>query len=182
MIELSINMENNEFKMAFKSISKEEKRKILLEYVKKIYETEKRYVSKREIRIIFHVELYNYFKDVFEMHALLGIEVPLEYMPRDYAINKILGYVKMQAEKGIYPSKNDIEKKFNVHIYTYFSGIEDVYEKSGVDYSKFKEVVHEASLNSEEKNESIKQKIIEYLKQCTSQGYYPSSNKIQKKI
>ncbi len=42
------------------AISKEEKRKMILVYAKKVYERENRFVSKREIRSVFHVEIYNY--------------------------------------------------------------------------------------------------------------------------
>src|SRR3989304_603814 len=87
----------------FQKLSKEEKTKKLLDYVKHIYETENRHVSKREIRRVFHVELFNYFENTFDMYKKAGIKIPLRDYPKEEAKMMILDFVRKKTQEGIPP-------------------------------------------------------------------------------
>ena len=92
-------MKNNKMKDSDKSNNskksslRQEKRDKILKYIKEIYKKENRFVSKREIRKVFHLELYNYFENIFDMYQKVSIDVPLCFCPKDYAINRIIEFV-----------------------------------------------------------------------------------------
>ncbi|MBI2665915.1 restriction endonuclease, partial [Candidatus Woesearchaeota archaeon] len=164
------------------STIKEQRRKLILNYAKRIYEQENRIVSKREIRSVFHLELYNYFKNIFELYQHLNIDVPLCYSPREYAINKIMEFVRLKSKEGLYPTKNEIEAKFDIHIYTYFKDIADVYSKSGVDYLLHLEKIRISNFHSSQKIEEQKEKIINYIKERNKLGCFAGVLEIQHKL
>ncbi len=167
-----------------KSICKKRKQEIILDYVRKIYEKERRFVSKREIRNIFHVELYNYFKNIFDMYRQINVEVPLCYCPRDYAVNKILEFVKNRSKQGLYPTKIELEQGLRIHIRTYFKNLKEIYEKVGINFKLYEKRKYEIEhpIYSEKKTQEIKNKTFNYLRNKTKKGFYPGVNQIQKEL
>jgi hypothetical protein len=167
-----------------KSISKKRKQEILLQYAKKIFEQEKRFVSKREIRNTFHIEIYNYFKNIFNLYQNLGIEVPLRYCPRKYAITKIIKFIRERSKRGLPPTKGEIEGKFNIQIYTYFKNIESIYEKADIDFKLYQKRRYylETHFNSKAKNLENKNKIIKYILSHHSKGVFVGIYHIQKNL
>lgn len=176
---LSLVCENLEVNNMNNSISKEEKRNLILDYAKKRYEQENHLVSKREIRSIFHLELYNYFENIFDMYQHLGIEVPLCYCPREYAITKILNYVKNQSSKRLYPGLKEVEKVLGISLWTYFKNMRDLYSKAGIDYQLHLEKVNKDGFHSPQKVEKQKERIVNYIKERNSLGYFAGVSEIQ---
>ncbi len=175
-----------ENKVDISKMSREEKIKALLNYAKEVYIKENRFVSKREIRKVFHVELYNYFKNIFDMYQNLNLDVPLAHCPREYAINKIIEFVKNKAKEGSYLSKSDIETELNIHIDTYFKDLNDLYTIAGIDYnivknSIMKKIILAHTYTSEE-IEKQKQSIRDFIQLNVSNGFYPSTQYIQKSL
>ena len=146
-----------------KSISKSKKRKVVLEYITKIYKNENRFVSKREIRKVFHVELYNYFKNMFEMYQQISIDIPLCFCPRDYAKKKIVEYVKEKANEMKYPGRLEIDKVFGINIYTYFASMKNLYKTAKINYQLHMEKVKLDNFHSTEKIQVQRKKIINYI-------------------
>ena len=66
-------------------MSRDKKRKMILSYARNIYAKENRFISKREIRNKFHLEVYNYFENIFDLYQHIGIDVPHRFCPRNYA-------------------------------------------------------------------------------------------------
>jgi len=166
------------------SIIKEEKRKLILNYAKRIYEQENRFISKREIRSVFHLEIYNYFENIFEMYQQLNIDVPLGYSPREYAISKIIDFVRLKSKEGLYPTKTEIEKELGVHIYTYFQNIEDVYKKSNIYFKlyRMRASMLNGRLNSREQDFNNRKAILTFIQKNVSKGHYPGITNIQKTL
>ena len=81
-----------------KSIGKEEKQQLILDYAKRIHQQENRFISKQEIRSVFHLELYNYFENIFDLYQHLGMEVPLCFCPKEYAKSRITEYATRAVE------------------------------------------------------------------------------------
>ncbi len=181
---LSFLDENLEVNKMINSEKKEEKRQAILDYAKNVYEREARLVSKREIRRAFHVEIYNYFKNVFDMYQHLGIEVPLEFCPKEYALRKIINFVHIKSAAGLYPTKTEIENELGVHIYTYFNNIKDVYTKSNIDFKFYKgrENLLNGRSNSTENNVQIRKDIVSFIQKNVSKGYYPGVTSIQQEL
>ena len=165
-----------------KSFSKSKKREILLEYVKNVYLTEKRFVSKREIRKKFHVELYNYFKNIFDMYQQVDIDVPLCFCPNEYAKRKIVEYVQKRVKEGIYPGRIKLDNKLGIHVYSYFKSIEHLYEEARVDYNLHIKKVKQDRFHSNEKVKEQRQKIVNYIKKRNSEGYFVGVHEIQNKL
>lgn len=166
------------------SINKNNKRKIILEYVKTIYHQENRFVSKREIRKMFHVELYNYFTNIFELYQQLGIDVPLCFCPKDYARRKIVKYVQEKANCKIYPTKKEIEADLKIHIYSYYKNAKYLYDDASIDYKLYKKRVYqlEARFNTNAENIENMNNILCLIKEHVVIGIYPSVPFIQEKL
>ncbi|MBU0456891.1 MAG: restriction endonuclease [Nanoarchaeota archaeon] len=167
-----------------KSISKNEKRRIILDYVKRTHSNENRFVSKREIRKFFHVELYNYFENIFDMYQQLNIEILLCFCPKDYAKKKIIEYVRERSKKNIYPFKKEIEAELKIHIYSYYKGIKHLYQESGVDFRLYQKRVYdlETHSNSDLENLENRNKILNLIREGVKEGMYPSTMLIQEKL
>lgn len=164
-------------------LTKNQKRKQILQYAQKIYQKEKRFVSKREIRKVFHLEIYNYFENIFDMYQKINIDVPLYFCPKDYARRKILEFVREKSKEGLYPTKTEITAHFGIRIYTYFKNIKDIYEKANIDFSLYEKRKYgiEHPLYSEEQITNIKKDIINYILDKTKKGFYPGAHQIQRK-
>jgi hypothetical protein len=177
---MSKTLKNKDFIKA----PKEEKRKIILEYVSNIYKNEKRFVSKREIRKVFHVEIYNYFDNVFYMYKKRGIEVPLCFCPKEYAIKRIIEFVKEKSKEEAYPTYKEIEVNLGISIRSYFKSIKEVYHKSNINFRLYQERAYNLSytLNSDEHNKSNIIKIINLIRDKTKKGFYPGVPQIQKEL
>jgi len=179
-----MNEIKNESYKGINKLSKEEKKKILLNYLQKVYKNEKRLVSKREIRKVFHVELYNYFDNLFSMYQELGIEVPLCFCPKEYAIKKIIEFVKERSKEGAYPTYKEIEVNLGISIRSYFKNIREIYKKSNVNFRLYKERIYYLGyqLNSDEHNRDNIVKIINFIRDKTKKGFYPGVPQIQKEL
>jgi len=165
-----------------KSIDKDQKRKIILGYVQKIYDQEKRFVSKREIRKIFHVELYNYFTNISDMYQSLEIEVPLCYCPKDYAKKKIVEYVREKAKNGIHLGGREIERALGISLRTYFGKTRALYLAANVDYELRVKKIKQNRFYSKHKIDEQKQRIIKYIKMRNKNGYFAGINEIQHRL
>lgn len=163
---------------------KEGKREQVLKYIEEIYKKEQRFVSKREIRRIFHLELYNYFENVFDMYQKIGIEVPLCFCPKEFAKKKIIEFVRERSEIGDYPLSRELEKELGISIRTYFKNIEEIYEKADIDFRLYKKRKYslEHSIYSNKKIEYIKDKVYKYIVKNVKAGIYPSVKDIQRDL
>jgi hypothetical protein len=162
-----------------KLISKDEKRKTILDYAKNIYNNENRFVSKREIRKAFHVELYNYFKNVFEMYQNLEIDVPLCFCPRDYAKKKIIEYVRDKAKNGVYLGGRELENNLGISMRSYFGKAENLYCLAKVDYNLHIQQVKQSRFHSIDKIKEQRERIIYYIKKRNRLGYFAGVCEIQ---
>lgn len=163
---------------------KKQKRNRILDYVKKIYQNENRIVSKREIRKVFHLELYNYFQSIFDMYQRINVKVPLCFCPKDYAKKKIIEFIKERSSNKLYPTKNEIEKELNIHILTYFRNLRELYKKSNVEFRLYEKRKYDIghTLYSEEEINKIRNKIYAYIKKNTKKGNYPSVHDVQRDL
>ncbi|MBW2975667.1 restriction endonuclease [Candidatus Woesearchaeota archaeon] len=162
-------------------MSKEEKRKLILDYIRSVYQKEKRLVSKREIREVFHVELYNYFRNLFDMYQKINVEVPLCFCPKEYAVRRIIDFVREKSLKGLYPTIKEIEKELKIHIRSYFKGLKWIYKKADIDYSLYlkRRYTLEHACYSDKLNLEKKNQIIKYVQEKQKNGIYPSRIEIQ---
>jgi len=162
--------------------AKDKKRREILQYIMQIYQRENRFVSKREIRRIFHLELYNYFKNLFDMYQQINIEVPLCYCPKDFARKKIIKFVRERVKQGKYPTYKKIEVELNISIRSYFRNMKDIYNHSEVSYLLYLDNLNNFAHKtySKEKIDRNKKRIINLIKKETKKGFYPSRNSIQK--
>ncbi len=158
-----------------KSLSKEEKQQLILDYAKRIHQQENRFVSKREIRSVFRLELYNYFENIFDLYRYLGIEVPLCFCPREYAIRKIISYVQNKSNKKEYPGLKEIERILGISLWTYFLNMKDLYAKAGIDYQLHLKKVNKDSFHSPQKIEEQKERIVNYIKVISKSGIVPGT-------
>lgn len=170
--------------MATKANVKAEIREQILKYIEEIYLKEDRLVSKREIRKVFHVELYNYFKNLFDMYQKIGVDVPLCFCPREYAIEKIVEFVRKRSDEGLYPMSRELENELGINISTYFKDIGEIYDKAGIDFRFYvqRRSQIESREHSDEELSIRKNKIIRFIKEKTRKGYYPSVPLIQKEL
>lgn len=163
-------------------MSKDEKRSIILDYARRKYYTERRFVSKREIRRVFHVELYNYFENIFDLYQKIDVDVPLCFCQKDYARKKIVRYIQEKSKEKIYPLKNEIEKELKIHIFTYFRNLESLYKKAKVDFSLYRlrrESIEHPVYTKEQINQKRKL-IAELIQKEYKDGRYVSVPEIQR--
>ena len=167
-----------------KSLSKHQKRAIILEYIQRVHNEENRLVSKREIRKIFHVELYNYFNNLFDMYQKIDVEVPLCFCPKDYARKKIIEYVRKRVKEGVYPTKKEIEANLKIHILTYYNNINHLYKSAGVEFKSYQKRIRNLSnpFHSPEINDYNSNRILNFIIKNHKKGIHPSIPFIQDKL
>lgn len=95
------------------------------------------------------------------------------FVEKEQKINVVLKYVKSSLAKGIYPKANDLHKKFR--IYDYGIDIKTIYSKLGINFLLLPNKSH---LMVEE----IRKLLIDYIKNETSNGHYPTRREIQNKF
>src|SRR3989338_355813 len=127
-------IENEDIKDRIAKMSKDEKIKILLDYAKEAYSRNHK-PTKKEIRRRFHLELYNYFKNMADYHQQAGITISLRNYPKAKAQEFIINFIKNKAQNGSYPNRKEIEKALKIHFSTYFKNLNDLYTSAKMDYS-----------------------------------------------
>lgn len=167
-----------------KLTNKEMNQKLILDYIRDIYNKEKRFVSKREIRKVFHIELYNYFNNIFEMYREVDIDVPLCYCNKEYAKKQIIKFLIKKSNKGVYILSRELENILGIKLKTYFNNIEELYMIAGVKFDLYKKRKYsiEHPIYSSDEIENIKKKISNFIKKSSSNGYYPGVYQIQKDL
>jgi hypothetical protein len=171
-----IKMNNN-----FSKISREKKINMLLEYAKECYEKGLK-PTKKTIRKKFHLEVYNYFKNIADYHQKAGIPIAIRHYPRDEARAIIGEYVSGKSGKNKYPGFREIEKTFRIKFFTYFKSIDELYELSDVDISQVKKARNLSRFYSGEVINQQKDTIKELIRLTVKNGFYPGIVYIQKKL
>jgi len=165
-------------------MQKDEKTKALLDYAKECYNSEHK-PTKREIREKFHLEIYNYFKNIADYHQKAGLEPSLRNYPRENAKKRIIEYLQNKAMCGIYLNRREIEKLLNIHLSTYFKNLKELYYCAGVDYDlvekKNNALIAKARLG-EYGIEEGKRIVASHIEEEVKNGWYPVVRDIQKQL
>jgi len=122
---------NNDFRN--NTTPREEKIKMLLDYAKDCYK-EGHKPTKKEIRRKFHLEIYNYFKNIADYHKKADINLSLRNYKKNQARQYILNYVITQVARGNYPNRKELEFNLKIHVSTYFKNLKEIYNSIGIDY------------------------------------------------
>jgi len=166
-------------------MSKEEKIEMLSGYAKECYRKGHK-PTKKEIRNKFHLEIYNYFKNIADYHNKAEIEVSLRNCSKEEARRLIIEFVQNKSEDKIYPNRKEIEKALGIKLSTYFKNLRDLYENVNISYSLVENAINKKVLSSHTYNnselEKQKQLIRDFIKTRVVKGFYPSVQHIQKSL
>lgn len=142
--------------------------------------------TKRCIRQKFHIEIYNYFKNIKELYEQTGIDIPLRFYSKKEARSILADYISREAKNEYYPNRLETEKKFQINLKTYFNDLRDLYNFSEINYLHVEEAnlnrMNEARFHSPEFIASQKELIKEFIIQHVKRGVYPSVPFIQQKL
>lgn len=116
-------------------------RQEIVDYIKECG-GQNRYPIAREIQREFKINVFSYFKDIFEAYKLAGIKYPahkrrmggrrLTREEKEKIRIKIASFVTRRSKKGLACGYNIIQKELRVAIPSYFSSMEEVYKKAGI--------------------------------------------------
>jgi hypothetical protein len=177
---IPLNYESNT--MEISKLDRDEKKELLLQYAKESYKTGHK-LTKKEIRKKFHLEVYNYFKDISDYHTKAGIPASMRNYKKEEAKKLIVGYLHKKALNGIYPTRKELEKEFNIHLSTYFRSLKATYDTASINYALVEQNIRNKTVLShthdlktlDEQRKSIK----ELIKQSVKEGFYPSVHYLQ---
>ncbi len=164
-----------------KSLSKEEKIAILLDYARNCYENGFK-PTKRSVRKKFHLEIYNYFKNIRDYHEKARITVDFRFFKKNRARFMIIERVRKEVKAGHFPEFREIEKKFRIKFKTYFSNLEELYECANIDYSLAQKERNLSRFYSKKIIAKQKDLIKKFIQKNVANGIYPSVHFIQKNL
>lgn len=170
------------------SISKEKTIKAMqeeiLDYIRK-KANEGEYASRKEIENKFRISLSTYFKNIKDAYKKAGVDINSfsnsrmggNKINKKMMRNKIINFVKKEAEKNRFPTYKKIQKKFNCLLKSYFpDGIREIYREAGLKYNR-----KYASKTKEEKEE-MRRKIIEFAKEKSRNNEKITYSTIERKF
>jgi hypothetical protein len=165
--------------------SKEQKIGMLLDYARECYK--KGYKpTKRGIRKKFHLEIYNYFKNIADYQEKAGIPVSLKNYPKEKVRIILINYVKQETKRNHFPLFKEMERKFKIHFTTYFKNLKELYKHSGIEYSlaekSMKEKILAPHTYSIDTIDNQKELIVKFIQNKVVGGIYPSVGYIQKRL
>jgi hypothetical protein len=170
------------------NVDKQDKNKkvqMLLDYAKECYKQGHK-PTKKEIRLKFHLEIYNYFKNIGDYHKKAGIAISLRNYPKDKAKELIINYLKEKAVQGVYPTRKEIEKELKIHFSSYFKDLKELYDLAEIKYELIQNRIKEKTVMPHTYNKETLQKqresIESFIKEKVKEGIYPSVNYLQKKL
>ncbi len=130
------------------------------------------YPSMREIQNKFGINVKTYFPgNMLEAYKSADIDLPCRYLSEKDVRDKIADFIKKKLNAGRYPSLEEIEKKFKIHIRTYFKNAKEMYEYANVP-------VPCKHMSREE----AKKLILSHIKREISKGKSPTVHEINKKF
>lgn len=180
-----LKMKNNDLKNNFSSMSREEKIRTLLDYARECYKNGYK-PTKRGIRKRFHVEIYNYFKNIADYHQKAGISISLRNYPKEKAKKLIINFLHNKAKENYFPMRTEIEKELRIHLSSYFKDLQELYNNASVDYTFVENVIKQKilSVNTHPPTELKEQKelIKKFIKNNVANGFYPGVKQIQKSL
>ncbi len=138
--------------------------------------------TKRSIRRKFHLEIYNYFKDIGDYYNKAGIGTSMRYYPKNKARAIIINYIKKEAKLNRFPKHIEIEKKFKTHLRHYFRNINELYKHAYIDFSLVQKARKLERMHSLAVLNKQKMRIKELIRNSVKEGAYPSITFIQKKL
>ncbi|MBI3027748.1 hypothetical protein HYY70_06585 [Candidatus Woesearchaeota archaeon] len=103
----------------------------------------------------------------------------LNKSPEEKAIirQRILAYAKEQLNKNMLVTRRELQNLFHIRLYSYFNSLGEVYEKLEFD------IINNPNLRRQKKEkELIKNKMIEYVKNCLINNKKPTVADIRKKF
>ncbi len=163
------------------SLAKKDKISTLLAYARDCYKKGHK-PTKRSVRKRFHVEIYNYFKNIGEYHRKAGFEVAVRFLPKETARSMIADYIKKEVRANRYPEFREIERKFKIKFVTYFDTIEQLYKCANIDFSLVKKARELSRFSSKEVIAGQKDAIKDFIRKNVAKGIYPSVPFIQKTL
>ena len=178
-------IEIEDLKNKISKMSREEKIKMLLSYAKECYDQGYN-PTKRGIRKKFHLEIYNYFRNIVDYHEKAGIPVSLRNHPREKAKEAIINYLKSKVRVGVYPNRKETEKALKIHFSSYFENLKELYDSAEIDYSLVEKAIKNRIIfaHTYSKDFLSKQKKIirNFIRENVRRGIYPSVPYIQKRL
>ena len=90
------------------------------------------YPSMRNIEKKFKVNITTYFKNMSEIYKIAKVELSSRFLSKEEVKNRIVKFIRLKVKLGRYPSLEEIEKKFKIHLKTYFKNSKEMYTYSNV--------------------------------------------------
>lgn len=169
--------------------NKERIKKKIVQFAKREHRNSGIVPSAREINKKFNISFWTYFpKGMNTLYKVCGFMFsPAQNKQRAIykgqekrrglgsisgGRKKIIKYFKQQLKKSIRPSRETIERKFSISLQTYFSGgIRELYQTANVPLA--------GGLRD---RKELKEKILNYIRAKTKQGFYPTHDEINGKF
>ena len=125
----------------------------------------KNYCNKEEISVLNEIRMKS---------------IHIETKDKEEKRRKILEYVKKNADKGKYVGADDILRELGLYVYTYFKGMDEIYEKVGIKISlRRSRYIRDPKLKEKTRKE-ILNKILQFIRNEVSRGHYPTGVEIGK--
>jgi len=130
-------------------LSREEKIRLLLEYGK--WCNSRNHVPlKKEIENKFHIGLYNYFENTADYYKKAQIPIPLKYHTKAKIRSFLINFAKQQVKIHRFPSRNAIQKKFNINLLAHFKNTKELYDCANISYNSDKLAVIHVKIEEQE--------------------------------
>jgi hypothetical protein len=159
-------------------------KKEIIDFLKKEYKRSGIVPSVRKIKSRFNVSVWFYSRNgMKEIYKLCKFKFSPEENKRKsrkrFFLQKrvkkkkeIVKYFIQQIKKGVAPTRQDIQKRFKVHLATYFPiGIKEVYQAAKVNLP-----------TRLQDRENLERKIIKYIQQEIKKRHYPTCTEIENKF
>ncbi|MFH1229485.1 MAG: hypothetical protein V1678_03615 [Candidatus Aenigmatarchaeota archaeon] len=127
--------------------------------------------SMRDLNKRFKLNIQTYFHNMLEIYKIAGISPPLRLLPIQEARSNLADFIRLKVKTGKYPSLEEIESKFNIHLKSYFKDAKEMYEYSDVN-------VPCKHLSKKDASEII----LKYCKNQASGGNIPTIHRLDKKF
>jgi len=122
-----INWIRNTYLSFDKTINQNIRKKKIINYIRKKV-SKGHYPSMREIQNKFKINVRTYFPgNMFEAYKTSNVELPCRFLPKDRVKERVACFIREKLESGKYPSLEEIQNKFQIHLVNYFRSSRDMY-------------------------------------------------------
>jgi len=152
-------------------IHETEIKKKIKDYVKRQVNN-KHYPTMREIQERFGINIGTYFSGgMKELYKMSAIKLPPRYLSKKEVRRQIVDYIIKNKENGIYTSIEKIERKFKIHLKSYFKNLKEAYKYANIKIPP-----------RHESKDNVRNSIIYYIKKQMQKGEGPKVHEINKEF